>query len=89
MTGYTFGQALEWLKEGKNLARINWNAHHYLGIQIPDAASANTLPYIYMVVGNDAHDLQGHRVPWVASQTDILASDWTIVGEPVAGNPNK
>jgi hypothetical protein len=30
-----------------------------------------TLPYIYM------RTAQGDLVPWLASQTDILASDWT------------
>jgi len=29
-----------------------------------------------MVVGADAADMGGKRVPWVASQTDLLALDW-------------
>jgi hypothetical protein len=29
-----------------------------------------TLPYIFI------HTVQGDRVPWLASQTDILATDW-------------
>lgn len=74
-----FGWALAVLKEGKKVARAGWNAHHSLGLQTPDEHSANSLPYIYMVVGHDATDLQGKRVPWVASQTDILAEDWVEV----------
>lgn len=31
-----------------------------------------TQPYIYMTTE------QGDLVPWVASQTDILATDWEI-----------
>jgi hypothetical protein len=75
----SFGGALSALRDGKKVARKGWNAHHTLGLQIPDEGSANTLPYIYMVVGQDAVDMQGKRVPWVASQTDLLAEDWEVV----------
>lgn len=75
---FDFGDALFHLKEGKKVARVGWNAHHVLGLQVPDEHSQNTLPYIYMVVGGDAQDLQGKRVPWVCSQTDMLAEDWII-----------
>lgn len=27
---------------------------------------------------------RSYRVPWLASQTDMLAEDWVIVGEAVA-----
>lgn len=74
-----FGWALAQLKEGKKVARAGWNAHHSLGLQDPDEHSSNTLPYIYMVVGNDAANLKGKRVPWVCSQTDMLTEDWGIV----------
>jgi hypothetical protein len=74
-----FGGALSALRDGKKVARKGWNAHHSLGLQTPDEQSANTLPYIYMVVGQDAGDLQGKRVPWVASQTDMLADDWSVI----------
>jgi len=75
----TFGGALSALQAGHKVARTGWNAHHVLGLQVPDENSANTLPYIYIIVGNDAHDMSGKRVPWVASQTDLLADDWTII----------
>jgi hypothetical protein len=45
---------------------------------VPDENSANTLPYIFMVVGVDTADMGGKRVPWVASQTDLLADDWFV-----------
>lgn len=75
----SFGGALEALRGGQSVARQGWNAHHTLGVQVPDANSMNTLPYIYMVVGSDALDMKGARVPWVASQTDLLAMDWFVV----------
>jgi hypothetical protein len=71
-----FGDALALLKQGKRVEREGWNANHTLGLQEVDEGSVNTLPYIYLVVGDDAKDLQGKRVPWVASQRDLLAEDW-------------
>ena len=79
MENHNFGYALNLLKQGKKVARDGWNAHHVLGIQYPDQNSANTLAYIYMIVGEDAQDLKGKRVPWVCSQTDMLAEDWEEV----------
>lgn len=73
-----FERALVCLKRGVRVSRAGWNAHHELGLQFPDAGSANSLPYIYMVVGTDAADLKGARVPWVASHTDLMAGDWFI-----------
>lgn len=73
---FDFAYALTLLKEGKRAYRQSWNGVQagkkmYLAIQEPDAQSANTLPYIYIVTE------QG-RVPWVASQSDLLADDWAI-----------
>lgn len=73
-----FGDALIALKEGKKVARARWNANHVLEMQVPDENSKMGLPYIYMTIGSEAADLQGKRVPWVASQTDLLAEDWFI-----------
>ena len=74
----TFGGALAAMQSGLKVARKGWNAHHTLGLQVPDENSANTLPYIFMVVGADAADMAGKRVPWAASQTDLLAEDWFV-----------
>jgi hypothetical protein len=75
----SFGGALEALKAGLRVARKGWNAHHVLALQVPDEHSANTAPYIYMVVGQDAADMPGKRLPWVASQTDLLSEDWYVI----------
>ena len=69
-----FGQALDTLKSGGKVRRAGWNgAGLWLEFQVPDAHSKMTLPYIYM------HTAQGDLVPWLASQTDILADDWDQV----------
>ena len=70
----TFGGAVEALKEGLAVERDGWNGKGmYLELQVPDEDSKMTLPYIYMST------VQGDLVPWLASQTDILANDWHVV----------
>jgi hypothetical protein len=70
-----FGEALEELEAGHSVCRQGWNGKgQYLGLQRPDRHSANTLPYIYIIT------VQGDRVPWLASQTDLLAKDWMLKG---------
>lgn len=75
-----FGSALEALKSGHKVARAGWNGKGlWLEIQRPDANSKMTLPYIFMSYPDDAKNTPGARVPWLASQTDMLAEDWSLV----------
>ena len=77
MMAMDFSAALRALKAdpGVRVARGGWNGKDmWLELQRPDAHSKMTLPYIYMKTVTD--DL----VPWLASQTDMLAEDWGIVG---------
>ena len=69
----TFGEAIEALKVYHTVTRTGWNGKNmYLELQVPDAHSKMTLPYIYM------RTAQGDLVPWLASQSDILSEDWII-----------
>ena len=80
-----FGEAIEAMKAGKRLARNGWNGKGiYIQIQFPDINSKMTSPYIYM----DTTGLQTDNsaapkvvVPWLASQTDMLAEDWEVLDE--------
>ena len=78
-----FGQALEHLKAGKRAARSGWNGKGiFIELQVPDANSKMTHPYIYMDttgLQSDNQDAPRSLVPWLASQTDMLASDWIVV----------
>ena len=78
-----FGQALEALKAGKRVARRGWNGKGiYIELQRPDAHSKMTQPYIYIVttgLRTDNPDAPKGVVPWLASQTDMLAEDWAEV----------
>ncbi len=78
-----FGGALQYLKDGKRVARTGWNGKGmWLKLQVPDAHSKMQRPYIYMSPAD------GLLVPWLASQTDMLADDWCVLGEAyrVAGD---
>ena len=69
-----FGEAIDALKDGKKVSREGWNGKGmYLELQVPDEHSKMSLPYIYMKT------VQDDLVPWLASQTDVLAEDWDIV----------
>lgn len=75
-----FGKAIEALKAGKKVCREGWNGKGlWLELQTPDEHSKMTLPYTYLNYPPDAVNTPGARVPWLASQTDMLAEDWTIV----------
>lgn len=74
--GMTFGMAIELLKKGYKVSRKGWNGKgQYLELQIPDEHSKMSLPYIYI------HTVQGDLVPWLASQTDMLADDYFAIKE--------
>lgn len=72
-----FGNALQVLKSGGKVQRDGWNGKGlWLELQTPDAHSKMTLPYLYLNYPDDAQNTSGARVPWLASQTDVLAEDW-------------
>jgi len=66
-----FSSALLLLKFERRVTREGWNGKGmWLALQRPDTHSMMTLPYIFM------RTAQGDLVPWLASQTDLLADDW-------------
>ena len=76
----TFGDALHYLKLGNRVARSGWNGKGlWLEIQRPDAHSKMTLAYVFLNYPDDAQNTPGARVPWLASQTDMLAEDWAVL----------
>jgi hypothetical protein len=69
------GEAVHLLRNGHKVGRAGWNGKGmHLELQVPDAHSKMTLPYVFMKT------VQGDLVPWLCSQTDLLANDWEIVG---------
>lgn len=74
-----FGEALERLKDGHTVQRIGWNGKGmWLMLIGPEdysvrCVSRTLLPWIGMKTAD------GSFVPWLASQTDLLANDWQEV----------
>jgi hypothetical protein len=86
-----FSDALKFAKAGHKIARKGWNGKGmYIVMQkgypdgiplnkntseatgIPEGTVCKFLPYFMMKTVDDSF------VPWLASQTDIFANDWTI-----------
>jgi hypothetical protein len=78
-----FGSAILNLKESHKVARKGWNGKGiFIELQVPDQYSKMTHPYIYIDttgLETDNPDAPKDRVPWLASQTDMLAEDWIVV----------
>lgn len=74
-----FGQALEALKQGRKVARKGWNGKGMwlelfkIYTHTPIREGRVMQPFIGMKTVQDTY------VPWLASQTDMLAEDWEIV----------
>lgn len=74
MRSTDIGWAIKGMRVGSRMRRAGWNGKGmWLELQVPDAHSKMTLPYIYMSTA------QGDLVPWLASQTDLLSTDWEVV----------
>jgi hypothetical protein len=72
-----FGRALDALRAGHRVTRAGWNgAGMWVHMQVPDEHSKMRRPYLYM------RPVGGDLVPWVASQSDLLAEDWTLAPVP-------
>lgn len=74
-----FSEALIYIKRGRRLARSGWNGrgmYIYLdmGGRVVSKEEMIILPHIMMKTV-----IEGEYVPWLASQTDLLAEDWEFV----------
>jgi hypothetical protein len=78
-----FSKALEELKEGKCISRTGWNGKSRWIVLVRDWTVEKELsqivegllpiPFIAMKT------VDNNFVPWLASQTDIMANDWNII----------
>lgn len=84
-----FSEALTALKEDKKLTREGWNGKGmWVEVQRPTDTSKMTRPYIFMVIPiSGTHQFDGtptrpngvEMVPWLVSQTDLMAEDWFVI----------
>ena len=80
-----FGGAIRELKSGKSLYRKGWNGKG-ICIRMMKASDSKdmTQDYIYIDTTNlktENRDAPKSKVPWLASQTDMLANDWEVVND--------
>lgn len=87
-----FGRALEMLKEGKRVSRSGWNGKDMFLFLVPGSTFKVSRPPLLGIYSEgteiryhahiDMKTAQGDVVPWLASQTDVLAEDWGEVLNP-------
>jgi hypothetical protein len=83
------GQAVEQLRIGKKLRRTGWNGVGMFVFLVPGSGfTVNRRPLLGIypegtVINYQSHvDMRtanGTIVPWVCSQSDLLAGDWEVV----------
>lgn len=80
-----FGDAIAAMKDGKKVRRKGWNGSGiFIHLHPILAEEECTQPYIVidtMGLQSDNNDAKRGIVPWLASQTDMLAEDWEVVEE--------
>ena len=91
--GLTFGLAIEAMKKGKKVARKGWNGKGMFIYYVPEniyPANENKFGTMKGIFENDLvpygayiamKTAQNNVVPWLASQTDVLAEDWLVCNE--------
>lgn len=87
----SFSIALLDLKEGERIAREGWNGKGMFLFLVPGSRfTVNRAPLLGIYPEGtvidyrphiDMKTAQGDIVPWVASQSDLLAEDWVTFGE--------
>lgn len=87
--GFSFGRALELLRDGRKVARQGWNGKDMFLFLVPGSTFQVNRPPLLGIypegteINYHAHiDMKtadGQVVPWLCSQTDALAEDWVTV----------
>ncbi len=84
---FGIGRAVAALKDGCRVARAGWNGKGMWLVLVPTPTPAMlaslSLPYAVLpyVAMKTAHN---EIVPWLCSQTDLLADDWTLAADDAA-----
>lgn len=84
-----FSEALTALKDGKRVSRAGWNGKGMFIFLVPGSVfKVNRPPLLGIYPEGTEIRYQGHVdmktaddmvVPWLCSQTDLLADDWGVV----------
>lgn len=89
MENLTFGDAIREMRCGKQVARHGWNGVGMFLYLVPGSNFAvNRAPLLGIYEEGteityrehiDMSTVDGSCVPWLASQSDMLANDWYVV----------
>jgi hypothetical protein len=89
ITSLSFGDALQKLKLGGRVRRAGWNGKDMFLFLVPGSQFVVNRPPLLGIYPSgteieyqahiDMKTAQGTVVPWVASQTDLLADDWEVL----------
>lgn len=84
-----FSQALDAIKAGKKASRSGWNGKNMFVFLVPGSRFKVNRPPLLGIYPEgteidyhahvDMRTATGQIVPWLVSQTDLLADDWGIV----------
>lgn len=85
----SFGLAIEAMKKGKKVSRRGWNGKGMFLYYVPEGRYPARTDAAKSIAEEDGKvdygayiamkTVQGNIVPWLASQTDMLADDWEVV----------
>jgi hypothetical protein len=84
-----FSKALKKIKEGQKVQRAGWNGKGmFIFLVAGSTFKVNRPPLLGIYPENTEINYHGHIdmktadnmvVPWLASQTDVLADDWQVL----------
>ncbi len=84
-----FGEAIAALKQGERVQRNGWNGKGMFLFLVPGSTFiVNRPPLLGIYPEGTIIDYHAHIdmrtadnkiVPWLASQTDVLAEDWAVI----------
>ena len=87
--GLTFGLAVEAMEMGKKVARAGWNGKGMFLFLVPGSVFKVNRPPLLGIYPEgtevtycphiDMKTADNKVVPWLVSQTDVLAEDWSIL----------
>lgn len=85
----TFSEALDLIKQGHRLQRSGWNGKSMFIFLVNGSVFRVNREPLLSILGEgtevtyhahiDMRTADGQIVPWLCSQTDMLANDWQII----------
>jgi len=86
-----FSTVLDFIKAGRKAARTGWNGADMFVFLVPGSTFVVNRPPLLGIYPEgtkldyhahiDMKTVESYVVPWLASQTDILAEDWVVLND--------